>query len=589
MASVESLGGIAAVHIIIKAVDKATKVIYEVIAALMTLQGIMAIAGVALGGYLAVKGVQNWMSYEDALVRVQKTTNMTSKQIEALDQRLRDMAIASRLGLEELANIAAIAGQLGFRGKDIIQFTDLVKRSMIAWETSAEDTALALGHIRNAYKLTTDEMEVMAASINALENRFGATAGDIVQVTEDAAESAALFGVSAEQIAAMGATVLQTGVSVSRTGTSIRRMFEFMADNGDEMAAAMGMSFEDFKNAVNENAFEVINTFAEMAYQTEDKFGLMILLNDIFGKKGSAAIKKLSFATDEYNRALGVIGEEALNVAEFNGEYEMANNTLAASFAKLSSALEILTLDFGTALAPQLEWIVNLITDNIDAVTKIIKLFVTWAGVYLMLILLTKLHIKEKLLFLVLTKTEIGLKLANMKATGGLTMAMVTSRAAMVALMGVGMMAFGIFAMLGGKLDWLSGVIIMVTIAMAIMKAVMGDLAAAARGLAAAAMMIGLSMMWEQQMAELDTSIEGLGDVMPTGELDANTEALIANTEVVDKVNAKDMAVSIPIVINFGSEISGMSRDEFETYATNIINRALIDGLRDAGMLQLGG
>jgi len=589
MASVEALGGIAAVHIIIKAVDRATKVIYGVISALMTLQGIMALAGAALGGYLAIKGIQNWMSYEDALVRVQKTTNMTSESIKALDHSLRGMAMSSRLSLEELANIAAIAGQLGFRGQEILEFTDLVKTSMIAWEMEAQETAMALGHIRIAYKLTNDELITMAAGINALENRFGAFASDIIDVVERASESAANMGVSAEKVAAMGAAVVSAGVDSQRAGTSIRRMFDYMVKSGDIMAEAMGWSMEKFKDAVNENAFEVMQTFLAMAANTEDTYEVMDIMTEIFGMKGSAAVRKLAFVSEEYARAQRVMINEGENIVEFYDEYEMANNTLAASIDKLKNALTILTLDFGQALAPHLEWIVNLIKDNITVVGTLIKLWVIWSGVYLAAILIAKLHIMTMIKTIALHISMIDVQLMRLKVTKNLTMATMMSRNMMMGLLGVGMFAFTIFALLGEKMDWLSGVIIMVTIAMAIMKAVMGDLAAAARGLAAAGLMVGLSMMWEQQMAELDGSIEGAGDLIDADALMKNTEATLASTEVMDKINAKDAKISIPIVINFGSEISGMSRDEFEEYATRVLNRALIDGLRDADMLQTGG
>lgn len=590
MASVEALGGIAAVHIIIKAVDKATKVIYDVIASLMTLSGIMAVAGAVLGGYLALKGTQAWMTYEDALVRVQKTTNMTNKSIKALDASLREMSLTSRVSLEGLANIAAIAGQLGFRGQEIIDFTDLVRRSMTAWDMEAQETALALGHIRVAYKLTTDELESMAATINALENRFGAFASDIIDVVERASESAANMGVSAEKVAAMGAAVVAAGVDSQRAGTSIRRMFDYMVKSGDIMAEAMGWSMEKFKDAVNENAFEVMQTFLAMAANTEDTYEVMDIMTEIFGMKGSAAVRKLAFVSDEYARAQAVIANNTENLIEFNGEYALANSTLAASIDHLKNAVTLLVLDFGQALAPTLQWIANLLRDNIGVIGKVIKIFVVWSGVYLSFILIAKLHILTmlKTVWVQLTMV-IPAKIMDMKATTGLTMATLLSKNTLLALIGVGMMAFTIFAVLGDKMDWLSAIIIAVTIAMAIMKAVMGDLTAAARGLAAAGLMIGLSLMWDSQMDELDQSLEDVGDIMNTDDLNLNTEALKSNTEVVSKVNAKDMAVSIPVVINFGTEIAGMTKEEFEEYSTNIVNDAIIDALRKAGMFEVGG
>jgi len=143
--------------------------------------------------------------------------------------------------------------------------------------------------------------------------------------------------------------------------------------------------------------------------------------------------------------------------------------------------------------------------------------------------------------------------------------------------------------MLGGKLDWLTGIIILVSVALAAMYAIMGDVSAAARGLAAAGIMLGLSLVMDKEFAQLD---KGIGDIkdMETelnDSLSLNTEATEGLAEKVDKVNAKDMTVSIPIVINFGTEIAGMTREQFEDYATTIINNALVDGLRKAGLYEV--
>jgi TP901 family phage tail tape measure protein len=593
MSALGGLGSMAAVHIVIKAVDRASKVIYNIIREFMTLEGIVASAGVLLGGYLAYKGTQAWISYEDALVRVSKTTNATTEQMQALDYAIRDMAVGSRIGQMELVNIMAIAGQLGFRGKELITFTDLVVRSMIAWEMPAEEAARTLGRLQIAFRLTDDEIELLAADINALENRFGAFAEEIVTAVYHASESAANLGVSAGDIAAWSAVIIEAGVDAQRAGTSIRRMFDYMIKNADIMSRAMGMSMEDFRAAVNENAFEVMSTFILMAQNTEDKFGLMTEVIDIFGLKGSAGIRKLTHAAEEYHRAQAVLDKEGLNLLEFNEEYEKANNTLAASIEKLKNVMLNFLLQIGQGFAPVMKWLADAFVEHRVIIFSLIKLFIIWASTWVTLTIVTKLAAYAQVLF---ASTLMSTLIPTMQAGFWWTMNMGSAfrRLGVTAAIAGGIiMSIALIAMtLGGKFNWLTGIIIAITIAIAVMKAVMGDMGAAFKGLLIAGVMIAAMSAMQNDLEDITGSLDDMGmdEGLPelNNTMDALNTTLGETNDTLDKVNARDMSVSIPITINFGSEVAGMSAEEFEVYATRIINTALIDGLRDAGLFQVG-
>jgi len=100
----------------------------------------------------------------------------------------------------------------------------------------------------------------------------------------------------------------------------------------------------------------------------------------------------------------------------------------------------------------------------------------------------------------------------------------------------------------------------------------------------------GIELTTGEDIQKLFDAIEeNVDKTEQTGDkFDNLTDSIEGLTDVVDKVNARDMSVTINLTVSFGAEIAGMSKEEFQEYATSVLNQALIKALKDAGMYQIG-
>ena len=157
--------GGAGVNIIISAIDNFSATFSKANLALAKFgkAGLIAgAAGVAIAGGFAL-AVKSGIELESAMVSVQKTTGATDEEIRALRDTFIDLSKVMPISAEELANIGAVAGQLGIQGSEDIQsFTEVVAKMAIATELTAEGAALALAKISNAFGLPINEAEKLS-------------------------------------------------------------------------------------------------------------------------------------------------------------------------------------------------------------------------------------------------------------------------------------------------------------------------------------------------------------------------------------------------------------------------------------------
>ncbi|KIT81859.1 hypothetical protein QT19_00055, partial [Staphylococcus aureus] len=119
--------------------------------------------------------------------------------------------------------IAAAAGQSGIAAKDILQFTEAAAKMGTAFDISADEAGQAMAEMRTAFKMSQTDVEALADKINYLGNNSPNAAAKIMKIVQTVGPLGELAGVSAAQIAAMGASVNSLAPEVVATG--LKNMF----------------------------------------------------------------------------------------------------------------------------------------------------------------------------------------------------------------------------------------------------------------------------------------------------------------------------------------------------------------------------
>ena len=332
------------------------------------LSGAVGIGAVAVA---AKKSVTAFSDFEDAMAGVAKTTGMDEEAITSLGDGINAMSKDIPLAQTELADIAAVAGQLGIQGKDaILEFTDTAAKMATAFDMPAEKAATVAAKLTNVYGLGVDEASNLASSINVLGNTTAASESQISDYAMSLGASAVNMGFSSTEAVSMGATLISMGMDASDAGTRLNSAFTTMGANVGEVSEFLGMMPEEFSAAFGEDPMAMVIQIVEKLGTIEDPLERSTVATAMFGRVGAKAITGLGgnlegLKTNLSNAATGF--EENISLEE---EFAAKTDTLKAKFQLMNNSVNAAAITIGTALAPYLEKVVISVTELVPKIVE---------------------------------------------------------------------------------------------------------------------------------------------------------------------------------------------------------------------------
>jgi len=341
------------VEIVIRARDQFSKAFTKAQLSMQSFRKAALGMGIVVAGLSAgiMSAVRASLDLEDAMVNVRKTTGLSAVKIEALRQEFIGLSQTIPLSVVELAEIGAVAGQLGIQGtEDIKSFTTTVAKMAIATELSAEDAALALAKISNAFQLPISESEKLGSAINELSNISAASSSEIVEAMKKAAGSAATLGLSAKNVAGMTAALIASGEQASRAGSRMQSAFNMViVKMEDEVIPLMG---KDFPDALRRDADDAILQLIRRISQIEDPLERQATALKVFGNVGAAAMNKLANNMPEVIRLIAASSGQFENATSLQNEFDIAAESTRNQLRLLSNQFDALKLELADELIP---------------------------------------------------------------------------------------------------------------------------------------------------------------------------------------------------------------------------------------------
>ena len=337
-------------------------------------------AGLAIGGTVAVvtagavaygAAAYQAASFEEALTAVGKTTGLAGADLDALGEGIQDLAGQLGLGQRELAAIAETAGQLGISGRDnLLAFTETVAKLSAVSELSAEQASEQIARIANAFDLPISQAEQLGSVLNELSNTTTAKAGDISRALTRVGSSGASIGLTVDEVAALGATLIDTGIESETAGTSMRNVFIRLQSEAEKLAEVAGMTEEEFSALVQEDALAALRAYLE-GLQEMPKSLRAVKIKEVFGDENFLAVQSLAEQTDLLNRNLATSGEAVQEGTSLNTEFARTLETVSKQWAKLKgNLLDVATTVGGTAL-PALQGLLETINGMFSPVSAL--------------------------------------------------------------------------------------------------------------------------------------------------------------------------------------------------------------------------
>lgn len=276
----------------------------------------------------------------DAVISLSNKTGKSSGEIaEALYQ-----AISAGQSTEDAMNFVEKASQLAVGG-----FTDM---------TTATDT---LTTALNAYGMNASEVTDVSNKLITAQNLGKTSVGELGSSMGKVIPTAAMYGVSLDQLASAYVTTTKNGIATAESGTYINGMLNELGKSGTTASNILkektGKSFQELM-ADGYSLTDVIGILNDKAVESGGTIA------DMFGSQeaGKAAATLIQH-TDDFTEAIEAMGTSA-------GSTEDAFNTMSATTAveldKLKQSAVNSLGEIGTSLLPVLVPLLQTVSDKVQ-------------------------------------------------------------------------------------------------------------------------------------------------------------------------------------------------------------------------------
>lgn len=315
------------------------------------LKGLVGAFGVGLGAAglagAIKKSIDLTAKLDDAFANVMKTTGMTRDEVQDLYTQFR--SFDTRTSIDGLLGIAEAAGRMNIAKADIVEFTRVVDKVFVALGDSlpgtAEEIATQLAKISTQFGFESEfgvaeGINKIGSAINDLGAKTKASEAPIIEFTNRLVGLASSLDLNVGDITALGALLDANGQSMEIAGTAISQVLIKMSQDTNTFAELAGMSITDFESLLREDAIKALMAVSSNLRETSrDPIALAQAFDkmNLEGQRTVATLGVLSQNTKEYAEFQKIANTAIEQGASLSNEFNIKNNTLAASIEKLNN------------------------------------------------------------------------------------------------------------------------------------------------------------------------------------------------------------------------------------------------------------
>lgn len=263
---------------------------------------------------------------------------------------------------KELAEIAASGGMAGFTEKEIPKFVKAAATMGTAFNIPAKEAGDAMVAMQAGMGLTLDGAVDLGDAINHLSDNMKGVVepAALVDVVKRVGAVGKASGLSAENVAALGAAFLAPGTNAEVAATGMKNFLNALtkrdAGSGpfrkamDDLMGYPGAA-KRVAHDMQTNAVGTIKTVLErIAALPKDIQPQMV--SQIFGEESKAAIMPLLTNTKLLSEAFGMVGTKSKYAGSMQKEFANQMNTTEAQLKLFKNNVDALAIELGQALLP---------------------------------------------------------------------------------------------------------------------------------------------------------------------------------------------------------------------------------------------
>ena len=348
------------------------------------------VAGAAIGASL-VGVTKAAVDYEEALAGVKKTTDPTAIQFAAFEQGFRKLANTIPVSAKELANMGAMAGQLGIHNESLLTFVETMAKLQTATNIVGEEGAADLAKFMNIMGTSQDRVSNIGSSLVDLGNNFATTEKDILSMAKNLAGVGRVLHLSEGDILGIATALSSVGIEAEKGGTAIStfltdtaQVVEF-ADVNERaykrlvgLSKALGVAPKQFQEMFRNAPLDVLSQFVDKIGQANEEGSEAVKLIGYMGVKQSRlrdTLLRAGGAHKLFNDAISRSNQAFKDNTALQREFQTFSETTASKLALAKNRLTDVAIEAGNKLLPVLADFLKNSSGWIDGVKGMVEWF----------------------------------------------------------------------------------------------------------------------------------------------------------------------------------------------------------------------
>lgn len=314
------------------------------------------------------------VKFESSMADVRKVVDFDSpEQFKQMGKDILDLSTRIPMAAEGLAQIVAAGGQSGIARDELLGFAESTAKMGVAFDITAEQAGDMMAKWRTAFKMGQSDVVKLADKINFLGNTTAASAPLISDVVTRIGPLGSVGGVASGEIAALGASLVGSGVTSEIAATGIKNLIlalvsgESATKSQNEAFAALGLNAVDMAKYMQKDARGAILSVLE-AVQRLDKEQQASVMAELFGKESISAIAPLLSNLDALKTNFDAVSDASKYAGSMEKEFQTRAETTANAMELMNNSIYRTKVAIGQGLLPAIAPVASVVADAATAV-----------------------------------------------------------------------------------------------------------------------------------------------------------------------------------------------------------------------------
>lgn len=314
------------------------------------------------------------VKFESSMADVRKVVDFDSpEQFKQMGKDILDLSTRIPMAAEGLAQIVAAGGQSGIARDELLGFAEGAAKMGVAFDITAEQAGDMMAKWRTAFKMGQSDVVKLADKINFLGNTTAASAPLISDVVTRIGPLGSVGGVASGEIAALGASLVGSGVTSEIAATGIKNLIlalvsgESATKSQNEAFAALGLNAIDMAKYMQKDARGAILSVLE-AVQRLDKEQQASVMAELFGKESISAIAPLLSNLDALKTNFDAVSDASKYAGSMEKEFQTRAETTANAMELMNNSIYRTKVAIGQGLLPAIAPVASVVADAATAV-----------------------------------------------------------------------------------------------------------------------------------------------------------------------------------------------------------------------------